>query len=102
MTTQEDIVKWCHGEANLAGGLTKETERTQLDNVYSGGGKWSLAYDKNTVSGRKRREKGQQSSDEPDPEDGKDLEKEWLQSWPPTVATDDGEDVLDPEAIHEV
>eukprot|EP00969_Alexandrium_andersonii_P199701 8820763-Alexandrium_andersonii.AAC.1 len=50
------------------------------------------------VSARKRRKKGQQPLDEPGAEDPKDLEQEWLQSWPPTVANDDGEDVLDPEA----
>ena len=43
---QEAIVKWCHGEANLADGLTKETARTQLDNFYSGGCMWSLVYGK--------------------------------------------------------
>ena len=95
---QEAIVKWCHGEANLADGLTKETAKTQLDNFYNGGCTWSLVYDKDMVSARKRRKKGQQPLDEPDPEDRKDLEKEWQQSWPPTIATDDGEDVLDPEA----
>ena len=28
----------------------------------------------------------------------KDLDREWLQGWPPTIANDDGDDVLDPEA----
>ena len=98
INTQEAIVKWCHGEANLADGLTKETAKTQLDNFYNGDCTWSLAHDKDMVSARKRRKKGQQPLDEPDPEDGKDLEVEWLQSWPPNVVTDDGEDILDPEA----
>ena len=68
-------MKWCHGEANLADGLTKETARTQLDNFYSGGCTWSLVYDNDMVSARKRRKKGQQPLGEPDPEDRKDREK---------------------------
>jgi len=28
----------------------------------------------------------------------KDTEKEWDQSWPPPIADDNGEDILDPEA----
>ena len=50
------------------------------------------------VSARKRRKKGQQPLGEPEPEDRKDLEKEWLHDWPPNIATDGGEDILDPEA----
>ena len=98
ITTQEAIVNWCHGEANLADGLTKETAKTQLDNFYGGDCTWSLVHDKDMVSARKRRKKGQQPLDEPEPEDRKDLEKEWLPSWPPTITANDGDDILDPEA----
>ena len=95
---QDAIVKWCHGEANLADGLTKETAKTQLDNFYSGGCTWSLVHDKDMVSARKRRKKGQQPLDEQSMHIEKDIEKEWDQSWPPRIADDDGEDILDPEA----
>ena len=95
---QDAVVRWCHGEANLSDGLTKETAKTQLDNFYREGCTWSLVYDKDMVSARKRRKKGQQPLDEKGAEDLKDLEQEWLQSWPPTIANDDGEDILDPEA----
>ena len=80
ITTQEAIVKWCHGEANLADGLTKETARTQLDNFYSGGCTWSLVHDKDMVSARKRRNQGQEPLDEQGMEDLKDIEKDWILS----------------------
>ena len=95
-------MKWCHGEANLADGLTKETAKTQLDNFYNGGCTWSLVYDKDMVSARKRRKEGQQPLDEQIMDDRKDLEKEWMQNWPPDMINDDGEDVLDPEADERV
>ena len=98
ITEQEAIVRWCHGEANLADGLTKETARTQLDNFYREGCTWSLVYDKDMVSARKRRKMGQQPLDEQSSEAQKDLDKEWIHNWPPPIANDDGEDVLDPEA----
>ena len=91
-------MKWCHGEANLADGLTKETAKTQLDNFYSGGCTWSLVHDKDMVSARKRRLKGIQPLEEQSMEVEKDLEKEWRHDWPPTIVNDDGEDMLDPEA----
>ena len=50
------------------------------------------------VSARKRRKKGQQPLDEQSMHIEKDIEKEWDQSWPPRIADDDGEDILDPEA----
>ena len=74
------------------------TAKTQLDNFYKGSCTWSLVYDKDMVSARKRRKKGQEPLDEQGMEDLKDLEKEWIQSWPPNITIDDGEDVLDPEA----
>ena len=98
ISTQEAIVKWGHGEANLADGLTKETATTQLDNFYNGGCTWSLVHDNDMVSARKRRKKGQQPLDEQVMKAEKDLEREWLQSWPPPIANDEGEDIMDPAA----
>ena len=91
-------MKWCHGEANLADGLTQETAQTQLGNFYNGGCTWSLVCDKAMVNARKRRKKGQPPLAEPSMEDRTDLEKEWIHSWPPNITTDSGTYVLDPEA----
>ena len=70
-----------------------------MDNFYAGGCTWSLVHDEEMVNARKRRKKGQQPLDEQSfKEPEKDLEKEWATSWPPTIANDDGEDILDPES----
>ena len=42
---QNAILPWCHGEANLSYGLTKETAKTQLGRFFGDGCVWSLVHD---------------------------------------------------------
>ena len=54
MRKRSVILRWCHGDANLSDGLTKETAKTHLDRFYHEGCVWSLVHDEESVSARKR------------------------------------------------
>ena len=54
MRKRSVILRWCHGDANLSDGLTKETAKTHLDRFYHEGSVWSLVQDEEVVSARKR------------------------------------------------
>ena len=79
---QNAILRWCHGEANLSDGLTKETAKTQLERFYGNGCVWSLVHDEEMVSARKRRQQGKQPLDEETSGPKRDLDKEWVENWP--------------------
>ena len=76
---QNAILRWCHGEANLSDGLTKETAKTQLERFYDNGCVWSLVHDEEMVSARKRRQQGKQPLDEETSGPKRDLDKEWVE-----------------------
>ena len=78
---QISILRWCHGQANLSDGLTKETTKTQLERFCGDGFVWSLVHDEEMVSARKRRQKGKQPLDEETTCPKRDLDKDWVEDW---------------------
>ena len=82
MRRQNAILRWCHGEANLSDGLTKETAKTQLERFYGDGCVWSFVNDEAMVSARKRRQQGKQPMDEETSRPKRDLDKDWVEDWP--------------------
>ena len=51
-------MRWVHGEAQLANGLTKGSEFKQLELFYSMGQRWRLVEDPERASARRRRASG--------------------------------------------
>ena len=64
MRRQHVLLRWCHGEANLSDGLTKETVKAQLGRFYRDGCVWSLVHDEEMVKAWKRRKRGMPPLDE--------------------------------------
>ena len=81
MTCKNAILWWCHGEANLSDGLTKEKAKTQLERFYGDGCAWSLVHDEEMVSARKRRQQGKQPQEEETTCPKRDLDKDWVEDW---------------------
>ena len=54
------IIRWVHGEAQLANGLTKSSEFKQLELFYSMGHAWRLVEDEERASARRRKALGLQ------------------------------------------
>ena len=74
---QKATLWWCHGEARLSDGLTKETAKTQLDRFYGDGCVRSLVHDKEMDSARKRRQQGKLPPTCPK----RDLDTIWDDDW---------------------
>ena len=51
-------MRWVHGEAQLANGLTKGNEFKQLELFYSMGQRWRLVEDPERASARRRKASG--------------------------------------------
>ena len=81
MRRQGAIPQWCHGEANLSDGLSKETAKTQLERFYGDGCVWSLVHDEEMISARKRRQQGKQPLDEETTCPKRDSDKDWVEDW---------------------
>ena len=81
MKRQDAILRWCHGEANLSDGLTKETSKTKLERFYGDGCVWSLVHDEEMVSAKERRQQGKQSLYEETTCPKRDLNKDWVDDW---------------------
>ena len=81
MRRQNAILRWCHGEANLSVGPTKETAKTLLERFYGDGCVWCLVHDEEMVSTRKRRQQGKQPLDEETTCPKRDLDKDWVEDW---------------------
>ena len=69
------MVRWCHEEANLSNGLTKETAKT------GDGCVWSLAHEEEMVSARKRRQQGKLPLGEETTCPKRDLDNIWVGDW---------------------
>ena len=79
---QNAILRWCHGEAKLSGGLTKETAKTQLERFHRDGYVWRLVHDEKMVSARKRRQQRKKHPlDEETTCSKRDLHKDWVEDW---------------------
>ena len=72
-------LRWCHGEAHLSDGLTKETGKSQLTRFYGDGCVWSLVHDEEMISARKRRQQGKQPLVEDTTCPKRDLDKDWVE-----------------------
>ena len=81
MKRQNAILRWCHGEANLSDGLTKEAATTQSERFSGDGCVWSLVHDEEVVSARKRRQQGKQPPDAETTCPKRDLNKDWVEDW---------------------
>ena len=60
MKRPDAILRWCHPEANLSGGPTKETAKTHLERFYGDGCVLSLVRGEEMVSARNSRQQGKQ------------------------------------------
>ena len=82
MRRQNALLQWCHGEANLSDGLTKETAKTQLERLFCDGCVWSLLHSEEMVNARKRRQQGKHPWDGETTCPKRDLDKAWVEEWP--------------------
>ena len=83
MRRQHVLFRWCHGEANLSDGVTKETVKAQLERFYRDRCVWSRVHEQEMVSARKGRQRGKFPLDEEDMRPKRVLDRKWIETWPP-------------------